>query len=119
VDLSILNVAHSLNSASGYAKIDNVKFVVANGKQADLVATAYLYARDSGGMPYFESSISGNEIPLKAVEIPLLSQGKNYTETMNITKTLPETEPTDAYRIVIELRDANDNLIKEATWTNK
>ncbi len=119
VDLSIISVKDSLNPSSGYARIDNVKYSVANGKPADFLGTVYIYARDSGGMPYFESSITGEEIPIKTVELPSLSQGQNYTETINITKTLPETEPTEAYRIVVSLRDSSDNLIKEATWTNR
>lgn len=119
IDLSIISVSDSLNPSSGFARIDNVKFSVANGKQEDFLGTAYIYVRDSGGMPYFESSISGEEIPIKTLEMPSLLLGQNRTETVNITKTLPETESTEAYRIVIELRDGDDNLIKEATWTNR
>lgn len=118
IDLSIIKVEDSVNPSSGYARIDSVRFSVANGKQSDFIGTAYIYARDSSGMPFFESSISGEEIPIKTVEMPSLSLGQNYTETVNITKTLPETEPTDDYEIAIELRDGDENLIKEVTWTN-
>jgi hypothetical protein len=119
IDLSIISVGDSVNPSSGFARIDNVKFSVANGKQEDFLGTAYIYVRDSRGMPYFESSISGEEIPIKTLEMPSLLLGQNRTETVNVTKTLPETESTEAYRIVIELRDGDDNLIKEATWTNR
>jgi len=119
IDLSISNVGTSVNPSSGFARIDNVKFSVANGKQEDFLGTAYIYVRDSRGSPYFESSISGEEIPIKTVEMPSLVIGQNRTETVNITKTLPETESTESYRIVIELRDAEENLIKEVTWTNR
>jgi len=118
VDMSILSVGTSLNSGSGYARIDSVRFTVVNGKPDDFVGDVYIYARTSSGMPYFESSISGDEIPLKVVELPLLSVGQNYTATVNVTNTLTETEGDEAYRVVLDLRDTNGNLIKEATWTN-
>lgn len=119
IDLSIISVGDSVNPSSGFARIDNVKFSVANGKQEDFIGIVYLYARDSRGSPYFESSVLGEEIPIKTIELPLLTQGQNRTEIVNITKTLPETESTEAYRIVVELRDLDENLIKEATWTNR
>jgi hypothetical protein len=118
IDLSILTVGTSVNPSSGLARIDNVKFSVANGKQDTFISTAYIYARKPSGTPYYESSISGDEIPIQTIELPSLSLGQNITRTANISKTLTETEPSDDYRIVVQLRDSDDALIKEATWIN-
>jgi hypothetical protein len=121
VDLSILSVAKSINagSGSGYAKLDNVKFRVVNGKDKDVSLTAYVYARKESGTPYYESQMSGEEIPVATVDVPTLSLGENFTATANISKTLTQTEPTDAYKVVIQLRDTEDALVTETTWTNK
>jgi len=118
VDLTILDVDTSVNADSGYAKIESVQFKVSNGKEAALVVNAYIYARDSSGMPYYESSVTGDEIPVKTIEIPSLAQGTNHTETVTIARTLTETEPDEDYRVVIELMDEDDELVKSATWTN-
>ncbi|MBN2051938.1 hypothetical protein JW756_00365 [Candidatus Woesearchaeota archaeon] len=118
VDLTIVDVDTSVNSDSGYAKVESVQFKVSNGKEAALVVTAYIYARDRHGMSYYESSTTGDEIPMKTIEIPSLAQGANYTETVTIARTLTETEPDEEYQIVIELRDDDDELVKSATWTN-
>jgi hypothetical protein len=119
VDLSIVSVAKSINPSTGFAKLDNIKFTVANGKDKDVSLTAYVYARKESGTPYYESQMSGDEIPVATVDVPTLSLGENFTATANISKTLTQTDPTDAYRVVIQLRDIEDALVTETTWTNK
>ncbi len=118
VELSITDVDTSENDVSGYAKIDSVDFKVENGKDEDVILTAYLFARDSRGQPYYESSITGEEIPLETINLPLLAQGESHTETVEIGRTLTETEPDDEYQITIELRDDDNDLETKDTWEN-
>jgi len=119
VDLSILEVSTTENEASGYAKIQSVKFKVENGKEEDMILTAYIFARDEHGSPYFERSASNEEVAMAEVGLPLLGQGESHTETVEIMRTLPETDPSEAYSVVVELRDDNDELVRRATWTNE
>jgi hypothetical protein len=118
VELSILDVGTSINPSSGYAKIDDVTFKVVNGKNDNQYLLANVFARKSSGTPYYESQISGEEIPVATKELPILSPGVNATYTVNISRTLTQTEPDDEYKVVVELRDSDDNLVAEATWTN-
>ena len=120
VNVSIEEVKTSVNDASGesFAKIDNVTFKVINQKEADIPMTAYLFLRTETGMPYYTSSATGEEIPKKTISLPLLALGASYTEEVVIATTLTETEPDENYRVVIEIRDDDDNLLDDITWTN-
>jgi hypothetical protein len=106
-----------------YAKIVSVTFTVSNDKDTKLSgAMAYVFARESNGQPMFVNSATDEErtliYPSPAISIPILDPGKNYTYTVNISKTLPATLPSDDYRVVIDLKDSGNALIKEATWIN-
>jgi hypothetical protein len=118
VDLIISDVNTSVNPDTGFAKIESLTFKVTNGKAEEQLLTAYIFARDPSGKPYYESSTTGDEIPLKTIEIPAIETNGNYTETVVIGRTLTETDPVEHYRIVIDLRDSDDKLITETTWTN-
>ena len=106
-----------------YAKIDSITFTVSNDKDTKLSgASAYLFARKSNGQPYYVNSATDEErtliYPAPPISIPILDPGKNYTYTVNISKTLPDTSPSNKYRIVIDIKDTSNTLIKETTWTN-
>ncbi|KYK26759.1 hypothetical protein AYK26_04770 [Euryarchaeota archaeon SM23-78] len=118
VELTIIDVDTSVNEVSGFARIDSLKFMVENGKETNVLLTANIYARDRHGQPYYESSITGDEIAVSSVEIPLLSPGESHTETVEIKRTLTETEPDEEYQLVIELLDEDDEVVRRATWEN-
>ncbi|MBU1198265.1 MAG: hypothetical protein KKF46_05090 [Nanoarchaeota archaeon] len=118
VELSILDVETSTNDDTGFAKINSVKFKIENGKADDVVVTAFIYARKSSGAPYYENFGTGEEVAMASVNVPLLIQGDTHTETVEIKRTLTETDPDDEYSVVIEIRDDDDKLIKEAEWFN-
>jgi hypothetical protein len=106
-----------------YAKIDSITFTVSNDKDTKLSgASAYVFARESNGQPYFVNSATDEErtliYPAPPIPIPVLDPGKNYTYTVNISKTLPDTLPSDNYRVVVDIKDTSNTLIKETTWTN-
>lgn len=121
IDLTILDVATSVTTFDNedFAKIENVKFKVDNGKPEDVVLTAYLYARDEHGSAYFLRSVNDEEVPLAQVEIPMLKPWQSHTETVEVKRTLPETEPSENYQVVVELHDEDDKLVKKVTWTNE
>ncbi len=123
VEVSILNVETSVNADSQLAKIDGVTFNVSNGKATTLSgAKAYIYARTSTGQPYFINTQTSEErvynYPTPPIDIPALDSGEVYTYSVNYSKTLTETEADENYRVVIQIRDDDDNLIDETTWTN-
>ena len=120
VDLTILKVETSVNEVSGYARIDKITFKVDNGKEENIVLSAFIYAKDKYGKAYYVHPVTADEITLtnSIIEIPLLSTGESYTSEVDIVRTLTATPPTDAYRVLIELRDDRGALVRDATWTN-
>ncbi|MBW2990543.1 hypothetical protein KY348_02440 [Candidatus Woesearchaeota archaeon] len=120
VDLTILEVVTSITEFDDeqFAKIESVEFKVENGKDKDVVLTAYIYARDSSGSAYFLRSVNDEEVPMATFDVPILATGESHTESIEIKRTLPETEPDEEYRVVIELRDDDDELERKATWEN-
>ena len=70
------------------------------------------------GSAYFVRSVSDEEVPMVQVDVPLLAPGESHTETVEIKRTLPETEPDEEYQVIVELRDDDDELVKKATWEN-
>ena len=119
-DITILDVETSINEYEGNenAKIESVKFKVENGKSEDVILTAKIYARDKYGLAYFMRSVTDEEIPVATVDLPLLGVGESHTETVEIKRTLPETDPDEEYQLVIELRDDDDKLVNSETWEN-
>ena len=120
VELTIIDVETSITEFDDeeFAKIGSVDFKVENGKDDDVILTAFIYARDRSGSAYFLRSVTDEEVPVGQVDIPLLMTGESHTETVEIKRTLPETEPDEEYQLVIELRDDDDDLVTKETWTN-
>lgn len=126
VELTIIKVETSINEYEGNenARIDSIKFKVENGKPDDIILTAYFYAYDYKGINIFGvDPYSEKERELTgSVDVPLLAPGEDYTETVIINegkgRTLIETDPSDEYEIVVEIRDGDDKLIQTKTWKN-
>jgi len=119
---AFIDAKTSLNADTGFVRIDSVTFKVANGKDTELLgATAYIYAKDGSGSPYPPEGSDGElrvlNYPSPPTAIPALAPGKNYTVTLNISKTLPQTESTDDYSVRIEVTDSKDYLLAEKAWT--
>ena len=80
--------------------------------------TAYVFLRDYRGVPYFESSITGDEIPAATIDLPKVAPGGSHTQTITIGKTLIETEADEEYQVVIEIRDDEGDKLDQAKWTH-
>ena len=124
VELTILDVETSINEFDDNenAKIDSVEFKVENGKSENVVIYVYLYALSESGRNIFGTDpyTGDDRLLTDEVNIPLLSPGESHTETVNVLRTLIETDPNDEYQIVVELRDEDtDKLLNEKTWENK
>lgn len=117
VNLTITKVDVSANDVSGYARVDNVTFKITNEKSANLRLTAYVYLRRYSGTAYFTNS-AGNEVAKAFDTIPVLDLGESYTKTIPVGVTLPETELTTKFRVVVDVRDDDDKLINSVEWIN-
>ncbi|MBN2458742.1 hypothetical protein JXB28_00510 [Candidatus Woesearchaeota archaeon] len=109
----------SLNDA-GIIRVDQVTFNITNGLYADLVgATAHIFARGASG-PFPPDSADGDpriiNYPEQPTSIPTLVPGKSFSKTLNISKSLTETEDGDRYSFTLEIWDYRENLLESITW---
>jgi hypothetical protein len=118
LDLS-LKAKTTLNDAD-IIRIDQITFNITNGLYSDLIgATAHVFARGSNG-PFPPDSSDGEpriiNYPEQPTQIPTLAPGKTFGKTLNISKTLTETEDGDRYSLTLEIWDSRENLLKSFTW---
>ncbi len=120
IDINV-SVDASESKNTGYVILNSVTITLQNGLSRSLFLTASIYALTESGKAFFPDQ-EGVNIAIAEVSLDKINPGEKITKEVNLNsssrKTLTGVSASDAYQILVELRDEEGNLEDKKTWSN-